>query len=74
MNDKPLPDPALPKSKWSVGTLICTAAGLAVLFALLLWGDLAWSMKGRVVFPMTTKLAASPVCPAKTAPVEAENA
>jgi MFS family permease len=57
MNDNPLPDPARPKSKWSVGTLTYTAAGLAVLFALLLWGDFAWSMKDRVVFPMTTKLA-----------------
>ena len=43
--------------KWSVGTLTYTAAGLAVLFALLLWGDFAWSMKDRVVFPMTVKLA-----------------
>lgn len=57
MNDNPLPDSVRPKSKWSVGTLTYTAAGLAVLFALLLWGDFAWSMKDRVVFPMTTKLA-----------------
>ena len=57
MNDKPLPDPTQTNSKWSVGTLTYTAAGLAVLFALLLWGDFAWSMKDRVVFPMTTKLA-----------------
>ena len=57
MNDNPLPDLTRQKSKWSVGTLTYTAAGLAVLFALLLWGDFAWSMKDRVVFPMTTKLA-----------------
>jgi len=58
MSDKPLPDLTREtKSKWSVGTLTYTAAGLAVLFALLLWGDFAWSMKDRVVFPMTTKLA-----------------
>ena len=57
MNDKPLPDLTQQKSKWSVGTLTYTAAGLAVLFVLLLWGDFAWSMKDRVVFPMTTKLA-----------------
>ena len=57
MSDKPLPDLTQPKSKWSVGTLTYTAAGLAVLFALLLWGDFAWSMKDRVVFPMTVKLA-----------------
>ncbi len=57
MSDKPLPDLTQPKSKWSVGTLTYTTAGLAVLFALLLWGDFAWSMKDRVVFPMTVKLA-----------------
>ncbi len=57
MCDKPLPDLTQPKSKWSVGTLTYTTAGLAVLFALLLWGDFAWSMKDRVVFPMTVKLA-----------------
>ena len=57
MSDKSLPDLTQPKSKWSVGTLTYTAAGLAVLFALLLWGDFAWSMKDRVVFPMTVKLA-----------------
>ena len=58
MSDKPLPDLiSQSKSKWSVGTLTYTAAGLAVLFALLLWGDFAWSMKDRVVFPMTVKLA-----------------
>ncbi len=57
MSNKPLPDLTQPKSKWSVGTLTYTAAGLAVLFALLLWGDFAWSMKDRVVFPMTVKLA-----------------
>ena len=57
MSDTPLPDLTKPKSKWSVGTLTYTAAGLAVLFALLLWGDFAWSMKDRVVFPMTVKLA-----------------
>lgn len=57
MSDKPLPGLTQPKSKWSVGTLTYTAAGLAVLFALLLWGDFAWSMKDRVVFPMTVKLA-----------------
>ena len=57
MNEKPLPDLTQPKNKWSVGTLTYTAAGLAVLFALLLWGDFAWSMQDRVVFPMTVKLA-----------------
>ena len=57
MSDTPLPDLTKPKSKWSVGTLTYTTAGLAVLFALLLWGDFAWSMKDRVVFPMTVKLA-----------------
>ena len=45
MSDTPLPDLTQPKNKWSVGTLTYTAAGLAVLFALLLWGDFAWSMK-----------------------------
>ncbi len=57
MSETPLPDLTQPKSKWSVGTLTYTAAGLALLFVLLLWGDFAWSMKDRVVFPMTVKLA-----------------
>ncbi len=34
---------------WQTGTLVYTRAGLAVLFAWLLWGDFAWSIRDRVV-------------------------
>ena len=34
---------------WKVGTLTYTAGGLVALFALLLWGDFASSMKDRSV-------------------------
>lgn len=38
--------------RWSVGTLSYTRRGLVVLFALLLFGDFAWSMRERSVGPM----------------------
>jgi len=39
-----------PKPKlWHAGTLVYTQSGLAVLFAWLLWGDFAWSIRDRVV-------------------------
>jgi len=51
------PSPAKPPVKtWSVGTLTYTAAGLVALFALLLWGDFAWSLKERAVQPMAQML------------------
>ncbi len=37
---------------WTVGTLTYTSSGIAVLFFWLLWGDFAWSMRDRSVFPM----------------------
>lgn len=37
---------------WSVGTLTYTAAGLAVLFAWLLWGDFVWWLKDKSVQPV----------------------
>lgn len=38
--------------KWMAGTLTYGAAGLAVLFFWLLWGDFAWNMKERSVVPV----------------------
>ena len=40
------------KRTWSAGTLSYTVGGIVVLFALLLWGDFAWSMKERATFPV----------------------
>lgn len=37
---------------WQTGTLVYTAGGLATLFAWLLLGDFAWSMRDRSVGPM----------------------
>lgn len=37
---------------WRVGTLTYTTAGLVILFAWLLWGDFAWSMKERSMVPL----------------------
>jgi MFS family permease len=39
---------------WRAGTLIYTSGGLVILFAWLLWGDFAWSMKERVAGPVFT--------------------
>lgn len=36
-------------STWKVGTLTYTRGGLAVLFAWLLWGDFAWSLRDRAI-------------------------
>ena len=53
---------AAPK-QWRVGTLTYTAGGLVVLFCWLLWGDFAWQLKERSVWPvvqiMLRKFAAS---------------
>ncbi len=49
------PDPVLggsPPAGWRAGTLTYTAGGLALLFALLLVGDFAWSLKERGVAPV----------------------
>jgi len=46
---------APPKSSatnWSVGTLTYTRGGLATVFFWLLWGDLAWSIRDRVIPPV----------------------
>src|SRR5580765_6898830 len=46
-----------PKQKtWRVGTLTYTTAGLVALFAWLLWGDFAWSLKDRAVPPVVQLL------------------
>lgn len=37
---------------WTVGTLTYTSAGLAALFAWLLWGDFAWQLKERAAIPV----------------------
>jgi len=41
-----------PQKTWAVGTLTYTAGGLAVLFLWLLFGDFAWNIKERAVFPV----------------------
>jgi len=43
-------------NNWRVGTLSYTTVGLVVLFAWLLWGDFAWNMKERAVYPMAQML------------------
>jgi Na+/melibiose symporter-like transporter len=40
---------------FTVGTLVYTMSGLAVLFGWLLWGDFALSMRERSVFPLIEK-------------------
>lgn len=47
------PTEAGPKT-WKVGTLTYTAGGVAALFAWLLFGDFAWSMRDRSVAPMAS--------------------
>lgn len=37
--------------RWSVGSLTYGKAALALLFCWLLWGDFAWSLKERAIFP-----------------------
>jgi len=41
-----------PKKVWRAGTLTYSSAGLAAVFAWLLFGDFAWSMRDRSVGPM----------------------
>lgn len=48
----PTPSPAPPRKTWSVGTLTYTSATLAALFAWLLLGDFAWSMRDRSAAPL----------------------
>src|SRR5215210_3136046 len=48
-------DPSKPKL-WHVGTLTYTTGRLVVLFAWLLWGDFAWSLKDRSVPPVVQLL------------------
>jgi MFS family permease len=45
-----------PGKVWRVGTLTYTTTGLIVLFCWLLWGDFAWSMKERSIFPVVQLL------------------
>jgi MFS family permease len=44
------------KSRWSVGSLTYTSAGLVILFLLLLLGDFGWMMRERSVVPMSQLL------------------
>lgn len=42
---------AAPPARWTTGTLVYTAGGLVALFCWLLWGDFAWSLKERAIWP-----------------------
>ena len=48
--------PAAQRKLWRAGTLTYTTGGLAVLFSWLLWGDFAWSMRERAVYPVVQLL------------------
>lgn len=47
--------PKAPKI-WRAGTLTYTVGGLALLFCWLLWGDFAWSIRDRSVYPIVQLL------------------
>ncbi|MFA6962835.1 MAG: MFS transporter [Opitutaceae bacterium] len=49
----PATDATTPKT-WHVGTLTYTTGGLIVLFVWLLFGDFAWSMRDRSIWPMAS--------------------
>jgi Na+/melibiose symporter-like transporter len=51
-SDRPVPQRKL----WHAGTLTYTSGGLVVLFSWLLWGDFAWSMRERAVYPVVQLL------------------
>lgn len=40
------------RPSWRVGTLVYTKAGLAAVFGWLLWGDFAWMIKERALWPL----------------------
>lgn len=46
------PKPRMPNKLWTVGTLSYTTGGLTTLFAWLLWGDLTWSVRDRIIPPV----------------------
>lgn len=46
------PPPRASSRRWTVGTLSYTSRGLLALFAMLLFGDFAWSMRDRSVAPI----------------------
>ncbi|HEY8966790.1 MAG TPA: MFS transporter [Candidatus Methylacidiphilales bacterium] len=46
------PAAAVKGKTWSVGSLIYDERGLRFLFAWLLWGDFAWSIRDRTVIPV----------------------
>jgi hypothetical protein len=48
--------PAAQRKLWHAGTLTYTSGGLVVLFSWLLWGDFAWSMRERAVYPVVQLL------------------
>jgi len=51
----PPPAGKAPKT-WRRGTLVYTAGGLMVLFFWLLWGDFAWNIKDRAIYPVAQML------------------
>ena len=47
-----LNESAAPRKLWRAGTLTYTTGGLVILFCWILWGDFAWSMRGRLLEPL----------------------
>lgn len=52
MSDSPSAPAPITRKTWRAGTLTYTAAGLAGVFAWLLWGDFSWQMKDRGIQPV----------------------
>jgi MFS family permease len=46
------PDQPAQRMLWRAGTLTYTTGGLVILFCWILWGDFAWSMRGRLLEPI----------------------
>lgn len=42
------------QGRWTVGTLSYTSGGIVILFLWLLWGDFAWSMRDRSIWPLAS--------------------
>ncbi|MBC2592822.1 MFS transporter [Ruficoccus amylovorans] len=51
--NKSTPQQSTTTRTWSVGTLVYTSGGLAILFFWLLLGDFSWSMRDRSVGPLS---------------------
>ena len=60
MSDEPIGEadatsgaaPEPQRKLWRAGTLTYTTGGLVILFCWILWGDFAWSMRGRLLEPI----------------------